>query len=159
MSIFEDLCEIQFNLKSPKNRKNNFGGFRYRKAEDIIDAVKPILHNMKIALILTDEIVMIAANHVFVKSTATIRRGEEAVSCVAFARHPDEKKGMDESQITGSASSYARKYALAGLFAVNDEPDPDDPEQVSPGIVPKTIPGIYPGTAPGPVNLPGMKRS
>lgn len=158
MSIYEDLCEIQYVLKSPKGRKNAFGGFRYRKAEDILDAVKPILHSMKIAVVLTDEIVLIA-DRVFVKATATIRRGEEAVSCVAFARHPDEKKGMDESQITGSASSYARKYALAGLFAVNDEPDPDDPEQVSPGIVPKTIPGINPGTAPGPVNLPGMKRS
>ena len=144
-----DLCSVQSALKSPKGRSNDFGGFRYRKAEDILEAVKPLV---------------LISDWVFVKSTVTIRRGQASISCTAYARHAEERKGMDAAQVTGSASSYARKYALAGLFAINDGDDADDPPKAAPGVTPKALPaaGIHPaipGSVPGPrpAALPGMK--
>lgn len=158
-----DLCSIQSALKSPKGRSNDFGGFRYRKAEDILEAVKPLLLPLGIAVTLSDEIVLIS-DWVFVKSTVTIRRGQASISCTAYARHAEECKRMDAAQVTGSASSYARKYALAGLFAINDGDDADDPPKAAPGVTPKALPaaGIHPaipGSVPGPrpAALPGMK--
>lgn len=150
-TLENDLCRVQSTLKSPKGRSNDFGGFRYRKAEDILEAVKPLLLPLGIAVTLSDEIVLVS-DWVFVKSTVTIRRGQESISCTAYARHAEERKGMDAAQVTGSASSYARKYALAGLFAVNDGDDADDPPKAAPGVVPAAIPGMSPRP---PVPAPG----
>lgn len=151
--LYADLCAIQSELSVPKGRQNNnFGGFRYRKAEDILESVKPLLLKSHIAITLNDEIVMVG-DWVFLKSTATIYRGEKSISTAAFSRHADERKGIfDPAQITGSTSSYARKYALAGLFAINDCDDPDDPEKPSREMKPMPMPP--PQAVPG---VPGMK--
>lgn len=117
-----DLCEIQAELKAPKGQFNNFGKYKYRSCEDIVEAVKPILAKRGMALILSDEIVEVGGR-IYVKATATILPGLMSVS--AYAREPEEKRGMDASQITGAASSYARKYALNGLFAIDDTKDAD----------------------------------
>jgi hypothetical protein len=114
------LSEIQELLKVPKNNTNSFGGYKYRSAEDIVEAVKKIINPAGLHLIITDEIVMVG-NRVYVKATATI--GE--YSATGFAREEETKKGMDAAQITGSASSYARKYALNGLLAIDDTKDAD----------------------------------
>lgn len=119
------LSEIQAQLKVPKNNRNNFGNYNYRSAEDIVEAAKKILNPAGLSLILTDDIVMVGTR-IYVKATATIWNGEARVSsATAFAREEETKKGMDASQITGSASSYARKYALNGLFAIDDTKDAD----------------------------------
>lgn len=119
------LHEIQAGLSVPKDKKNDFGGYNYRTAEGILTAVKPHLAETE-AVILSDDMVMVG-DEMFVKATATLLEGTETIaSAVSFAMHPKTKKGMDPAQITGSASSYARKYALSGLFAVDDgEGDPD----------------------------------
>ena len=90
-TLYADLCRVQSALKSPKGRSNDFGGFRYRKAEDILEAVKPLLLPLGIAVTLSDEIVLI--DWIFVKSTVTIRRGQESISCTAYARHAEEQIG------------------------------------------------------------------
>lgn len=121
----KELITIQTELKAPKSQYNKFGGYKYRKAEDILEAVKPILAKQKCTLVLTDEIVMVG-NRIYVKSTATLKNssGETEIS-VGYAREEETKKGMDGSQITGASSSYARKYALNGLFAIDDNADSD----------------------------------
>lgn len=116
------LNEIQQELKAPKNLTNAFGGYKYRSAEGILDAVKPLLGTG--TLICSDDLIMLG-NRFYVKATATLSDGKEFVSVTSFARESETKKGMDESQITGSASSYARKYALNGLFAIDDIKDAD----------------------------------
>lgn len=116
------LNEIQKTLKAPKGQQNTFGNYRYRSCEDIVEAVKPLLGES--TLTISDEIVLIGDRY-YVKATATIREGEESASVSAFARESFEKKGMDAAQITGATSSYARKYALNGLFAIDDTKDPD----------------------------------
>lgn len=151
--LYADLCAIQSELSVPKGRNNDFGGFKYRKAEDILEAVKPMLKARGIAIVLNDEIIM-GEKWTFLKATATIQRGASSISTVAYARHADEKKGMDAAQITGSTSSYARKYALAGLFAINDCDDPDDPEKPSREMKPLPMPPPQPQAVPG---VPGMK--
>lgn len=118
------LQEIQKELKAPKNQRNSFGGYNYRSCEDIVEALKPILAKHKAAIILSDEIVEIGGR-VYVKATATLKTDTDNISVTAFAREPEAKKGMDESQITGAASSYARKYALNGLFGIDDTKDAD----------------------------------
>ena len=118
------LQEIQQKLKAPKNQRNNFGGYNYRSCEDIVEALKPILSEYGAAIILSDEIVE-AGGRVYVKATATLKSDKDSISVTAFAREPEMKKGMDESQITGAASSYARKYALNGLFGIDDTKDAD----------------------------------
>lgn len=118
------LQEIQQKLKAPKNQRNNFGGYNYRSCEDIVEALKPILADYGAAIILSDEIVAVG-ERVYVKATATLKTKDEQFSTTAFAREPVAKKGMDESQITGAASSYARKYALNGLFGIDDTKDAD----------------------------------
>ena len=117
------LSEIQAELKAPKNQKNEFGGFMFRSCEDIVEAAKPLLAKRALALNLTDEVVFIGTRH-YVKATASIV-GLDVSPAVAYAREPEARKGMDDSQITGTASSYARKYALNGLFAIDDTKDPD----------------------------------
>lgn len=116
------LAEIQQKLKVPKNQYNNFGKYKYRSCEDIVEAVKPLLQGA--SLTLSDEIVLIGDRY-YIKATATLEENEKSWSKHGWAREPENKKGMDESQITGAASSYARKYALNGLFAIDDEKDAD----------------------------------
>lgn len=124
----KELIAIQAELKAPKGQMNKFGGYKYRSCEDILEAVKPLLQKYNAALTLTDDIIQIGGD-VFVKATATFYAESSApVAVSAFARHPREKKGMDDSQITGAASSYARKYALNGLFCIDDTRDADTNE-------------------------------
>lgn len=121
----KELITIQSKLKAPKSQYNKFGGYKYRKAEDILEAVKPLLAEQGCTLVLTDDIVCIG-NRIYVKSTATVKNAEgETEESTGFAREEETKKGMDGSQITGSSSSYARKYALNGLFAIDDNQDSD----------------------------------
>lgn len=121
----EALLKIQQELKAPKWQFNKFGGYKYRSCEDIIEAVKPLLAKYKCVLRMDDEIVQVGDRY-YVKATATLHLWpNESFSAHAFAREEDTKKWMDGAQITGSASSYARKYALNGLFAIDDGVDPD----------------------------------
>lgn len=120
--LIERLAEIQRSLNAPKNQRNNFGNYNYRSCEDILQAVKPILNGLVITV--TDDI-FAAGDRVYVKATASITDGENTVSTTAFAREAMTKKGMDDSQITGSTSSYARKYALNGLLLIDDNKDAD----------------------------------
>lgn len=120
-----ELVYIQSNLKAPKNQRNNFGGYNYRSCEDIMEAVKPLLKEVNCSLTLSDEIVQVS-DRIYVKATATLKTPSgEIYQNTAFAREALAKKGMDESQVTGAASSYARKYALNGLFCIDDTKDAD----------------------------------
>ena len=120
-----ELVYIQFNLKAPKGQRNNFGGYNYRSCEDIMEAVKPILKETNCSLTVSDDIIQVA-DRIYVKATATLRTSNgETYTNTAFAREALSKKGMDESQVTGAASSYARKYALNGLFCIDDTKDAD----------------------------------
>lgn len=120
------LIEIQSKLKAPKNQRNNFGNYNYRSCEDILEAVKPLLKDVKLSLIISDEIINVGERF-YVKATARLfdDMGKEIASVSAVAREEESKKGMDASQLTGSTSSYARKYALNGLFAIDDTKDAD----------------------------------
>lgn len=122
--MLEVLNKIQCELKAPKTQMNKFGGYAYRSCEDILESVKPLLQKYEVALMLSDEIVQIGAR-IYVKATAALKGKDGEVSASAYAREPENKKGSDESQITGAASSYARKYALNGLFAIDDAKDAD----------------------------------
>jgi hypothetical protein len=119
------LIKIQAELKAPKNQVNSFGKYKYRSAEDIIEAVKPILCKYGTALVVSDEVVQVG-DRIYLKATASLLDGlNDIISVSGWAREEDVKKGMDAAQITGSASSYARKYALNGLFAIDDTKDAD----------------------------------
>lgn len=129
MNIYEKLIKVQNELKAPKNQRNNFGGYNYRSCEDILEAVKPILKDNGLTLFLTDDIVNIG-NRYYIVAIATlidIETGEK-LTTQANARESEIKKGMDDSQITGTASSYARKYCLNGLFLIDDTKDADTDE-------------------------------
>jgi len=115
---------IQSELKAPKNQRNTFGNYNYRSAEDILEAVKPLLKKYDCLMTISDTIVEVGGR-IYVKATVDFQDGEKSVSVSAFAREEEAKKGMDAAQITGSASSYARKYALNGLFLIDDTKDPD----------------------------------
>lgn len=120
------LQKIQAELKAPKGQKNDFGGYRFRSAEDILEAAKPVLAKYLCSVVLSDDIVEISGRW-YVKATATLYSedmGQIAIA-TAYAREAEQKKGMDVAQITGAASSYARKYACNGLFAIDDTKDPD----------------------------------
>lgn len=121
------LCEVQRNLNAPKSQHNAFGKYNYRNCEDILQAVKPLLGGA--VILLSDEIIMVG-ERVYVKATATFKGEGEAIIVTAFAREPLNRKGMDESQITGAASSYARKYALNGLLLIDDNKDADSNKPV-----------------------------
>ena len=121
--IYGELARIQKELKAPKNLFNKFGNYKYRNAEGILEAVKPLLNGY--VLLLSDEIEQIGERY-YVKATATLTDGDESVAVSARAREDEYKKGMDGCQITGSCSSYARKYALNGLFDIDDTKDSDD---------------------------------
>lgn len=121
----KELIAIQSELKAPKSQFNPFGKYKYRKAEDILEAVKPLLAKQKCTLTITDDVVLIG-NRIYVKATATIKNEKgEFETTTGWAREEETKKGMDGSQITGASSSYARKYALNGLFAIDDNADSD----------------------------------
>ena len=126
MNIFEKLQIIQSKLKAPKSQRNNFGNYNYRNCEDILEAVKPLLEEVKAAIKITDEVVLIGERY-YIKATVEFINAEngESIENSAFAREEETKKGMDGSQITGASSSYARKYALNGLFAIDDTKDSD----------------------------------
>jgi hypothetical protein len=118
------LIKIQGELKAPKNQKNTFGNYMYRSCEDILEAVKPLLVQNECLLTLSDKVIEVGGV-AFIEATATFIHGEFTHSVTASARHANTKKGMDDSQITGSTSSYARKYALNGLFCIDDTKDSD----------------------------------
>jgi hypothetical protein len=125
-----ELSIIQSELKAPKGQFNAFGKYKYRSCEDIVEAVKPVLRKYNFALIISDDIVLIGDRY-YVKATAKISNGTITYSATAFAREEETRKGMDGSQVTGSASSYARKYALNGLFAIDDTKDADSSAPVT----------------------------
>lgn len=126
MAIYEKLLNIQVELKAPKSQTNNFGRYNYRSCEDILEAVKPILKKEKCVVIVNDEIEQVD-NRFYVKATVSLVDVEsgEIIASSAYAREEENKKGMDSSQVTGASSSYARKYALNGLFAIDDTRDSD----------------------------------
>ena len=123
----KELIEIQRELKAPKGNYNSFGKYKYRSAEDILESVKPLCHKNGCLLTLSDSVELIGERF-YIKATAKITNGTDSVEVTAYAREEETKKGMDGSQITGTASSYARKYALNGLFCIDDTKDADTDE-------------------------------
>lgn len=126
MSIHNKLMEIQHKLKAPKNQKNTFGGYKYRSCEDVLEAVKPLLYEQNCTLHINDEVVPVCES-VYVKATAVISDCEtgEQITATAYAREQETAKGATAPQLTGACSSYARKYALNGLFCIDDTKDAD----------------------------------
>lgn len=126
MNIYEKLTEVQNELKAPKSKYNSFGKYNYRSCEDILEAVKPILKAKRLAMTVKDDVFNIG-DRFYIMATVTVYdcESEEKVTTTAYAREDADKKGMDGSQITGSSSSYARKYALNGMFAIDDTKDAD----------------------------------
>lgn len=129
MNIYEKLSNIQKELKAPKGQYNKFGNYKYRSCEDILEAVKPLCHKYRLTLVINDEIQVVSERY-YVKAVATLYDfdSDKAIISSAYARESLTKKGMDESQITGTSSSYARKYALNGLFNIDDTKDNDTNE-------------------------------
>lgn len=127
-TINDRLRDVQCELKAPKGQFNKFGGYKYRSCEDILEAAKPVLSKHGLTLTLNDAIVEVGGR-IYVKARATVSDDMTSISADAYAREADSKKGMDSSQITGTASSYARKYALNGLFLIDDTKDADSNEQ------------------------------
>lgn len=130
-SIYELLSEVQAELKAPKGQTNSFGGYKYRSCEDILEAVKPLLKAKRLSLRLYDEPIMVGDWH-YIRATAILEDfSGKSISCAAYAREPEQKTKMDAAQVTGTSSSYARKYALNGLFCIDDTKDPDTDEYQS----------------------------
>lgn len=129
MTLLEKLQKIQFEMKAPKNLYNSFGKYKYRNAESILEAFKPFGEKYKVILVMSDDIVNVGDRY-YIKAVATLYDSEskETIGNTSFAREDLDKKGMDSSQITGTASSYARKYALNGLFLLDDTKDADTDE-------------------------------
>jgi hypothetical protein len=137
------LSKIQSEIKAPKGQFNSFGKYKYRSCEDIVEAVKPVINPLGFYLTLSDEIIQVGERF-YIKATAQISNGEETFSATAFAREEESKKGMDGAQVTGASSSYARKYALNGLFAIDDTKDADstnthDKEEKTPQPKPNEV--------------------
>lgn len=124
--IYEKLANIQLELKAPKNKRNNFGGYQYRDLSGILEAVKPLLKKYKCAIMISDDVVT-KEDRTYIEATATIVDCEDGTmcQCKGYAREQDSKKGMDDAQLTGACSSYARKYACNGLLAIDDSQDLD----------------------------------
>lgn len=146
MGVYAKLMNVQSQLKCNKSQYNSFGKYNYRSCEDTVESVKPLLKKEGLLLTLSDEIVNIA-DRFYVKATATVidTTDEKSISVSAFAREEKDKKGMDGSQVTGASSSYARKYALNGLFAIDDTKDSD---ATNTGDKPKETPKDNPQEAP-----------
>lgn len=158
----KELVEIQAALNAPKNQFNKFGGYTYRSCEDILTALKPLAASRGCFVTLYDEIVAVG-NRIYVRATACITNSEgEQVCATAYAREAEEKKGMDDAQVTGSASSYARKYALNGLFAIDDAKDADATNthgKDAPVAAPKAVkPVAAPKAATKPVLTPSNEK-
>lgn len=122
--LYEKLYYIQQELKAPKSQYNDYGEYSYRSCEDIYNAVKPLLKDLKLTLTMNDDLIMVGDRY-YIKATALLTDGENIIQNTAFAREEETKKKMDGSQITGASSSYARKYALNGLFLIDDVKDSD----------------------------------
>jgi len=153
------LSAVQTELRAPKGQTNKFGGYKYRSCEDILEAVKPLLHKHELCLFISDEIVGVEGR-VYVKATAKITDGKGEVQVTASAREEENKKGMDGAQITGAASSYARKYALNGLFCIDDTKDSDATNNhgnSAPRSYPK--PAQAPAKTPPPPKAPAKKKT
>lgn len=138
MNIYQKLNKVQEELKCPKDQRNSFGGYNYRSCEDILEAVKPLLFKNGLALTMRDEIIAQDGRY-YIKAIGNLvstdelpegksEKDREYIIATAFAREAEQKKGMDESQVTGTASSYARKYMLNGLFGIDDTKDADTDE-------------------------------
>jgi len=125
----DSLIKIQSELKAPKNQFNKFGNYSYRSCEDILEAAKPLLKKQNMLLTINDQIIEVGGR-VYVKATVTVKSKDFEHSVTAMAREPESRKGIDESQITGATSSYARKYALNGMFCIDDTKDSDTKEPV-----------------------------
>ena len=127
-NIYGQLAAVQLELKAPKGQRNTFGNYDYRSAEDILEAVKPLLNKHGLTLTVDDSIELVGDRY-YVKATAAVFNGAgDVVTATAYAREAEDKKGMDSAQVTGATSSYARKYALNGLFAIDDAKDADTDE-------------------------------
>lgn len=124
MKTIEALHQIQTKLNAPKNQENKFGGYRYRSLEDICGALKPLLSETGAVFTMSDEMIQVG-DRIYVKAVATIRAEDEPISAIGWAREPSSRKGMDDAQVTGATSSYARKYAANALFCIDDIKDPD----------------------------------
>jgi hypothetical protein len=127
MSVYSKLLDVQSKLKAPKGQYNSFGNYKYRNCEDILEALKPLCKEANVVVFLTDEIVTIGQRY-YVKATAhfvDIETDNAEITVTAYAREEENKKGMDGSQVTGASSSYARKYALNGMFDIDDTKDSD----------------------------------
>lgn len=127
MKLFEKLAAIQAELKAPKSQYNSFGKYHYRNVEDILEAAKPLNKKYGVTLTITDMMTMLGERYYLV-AKATIRDEEDSITVEGWAREAESKKGMDDSQVTGATSSYARKYALNGLYAIDDTKDADTDE-------------------------------
>ncbi len=150
ITLHDRLVAIQSELKAPKGQYNSFGKYKYRSAEDILEAVKPLLKKYGCKLTIMDEIVLVGDRY-YVKAIPTISDGTQSLSVCGWAREAETKTGMDASQITGTASSYARKYALNGLFAIDDTKDADtDENHVETEARTKAAPKPAPKKAPKP---------
>ena len=124
MTIFEKISDIQMRLKAPKSQYNSFGKYNYRNCEDILEAVKPLLNEHKLYINISDTVEHVGDRY-YIRATVTVSDGESTITSQAYAREEESKKGMDGSQVTGASSSYARKYALNGMFAIDDTKDSD----------------------------------
>lgn len=159
------LLQLQMELKIGKNQYNSFGGYAFRNASDILEAVKPLLVKHNLTLTINDDLVDVAGD-AFIKATVTVKGEEGAVSASAFAKHPLNQKGMNDAQISGSTSSYARKYALSALFLIDDSVDADsdmaanrpDPtvNKVAPPKAPSLVGKVSKTVAPPPP--PSVKK-
>lgn len=127
MTLAEALVSIQGRLKAPKSRYNSFGKYNYRSCEDILEGVKPLLKEHGVMMFISDKVIQLGDRY-YIEATVTLTKGGESITVTGQAREDDNKKGMDGSQITGTSSSYARKYALNGLFLIDDTKDADTDE-------------------------------
>lgn len=137
VTVLDELSRIQKELKAPKGQYNKFGNYKYRSAEDILEAVKPLLGSC--SLVVEDSIVVLGttSERFYIRAEAQLMLNDQKISAVAYAREPESKKGMDTAQVTGSTSSYARKYALNGLLAIDDARDADTMDNSSEGSTTK----------------------
>ena len=153
LTLIQKLAAIQLELKAPKNQRNNFGGYNYRSAEDILEAVKPLAIKYGAVVHLSDEVIQVG-ERIYVKTRVSLFDMDDigkSISSFALAREEETKKGMDGSQITGAASSYARKYALNGMFAIDDTKDSDATNDHGNGGKPQSTAGdILGGGQPKP---------
>lgn len=150
MNIHEKMASLQVKLKAPKNQYNSFGKYKYRNCEDILEGVKPLLLDHKLSMTIKDDVLFLEGRF-YIKATVTVTNSEapeEVLTVTALAREEDNKKGMDGSQVTGASSSYARKYALNGMFAIDDTKDADsmnnDGNKVQNNVPAKTSPKTPP---------------